>query len=112
MAAKPQSGRPPKLDAAKRSKIAGLLLLGPKHHGFDNDLWTLDRIAQVIQRHFSVSYHPSQVWRILLSIGWSCQKPQRRARERNDDAIEHWRRAVWPRIKKGAKTRQKRAVSR
>jgi len=76
LAAKPVPGRPPKLDPADRRKILDLLLAGPTHHGFGTELWTLARAAQVIERHLDVRYHPSQVWRILRALDWSCQKPQ------------------------------------
>ena len=79
LTARPAPGRPLKLSLAKRRRIAGLLRQGPIHHGFATELWTLARVAEVIENHFGVSYHPSQVWRILLTLGWSCQKPQSRA---------------------------------
>ena len=110
--AKPVPGRPPKLGQAQRGEIAGLLLEGPASHGFRTELWTLRRVAEVIDRHFGVSYHPSQVWRILLSLGWSCQKPERRARERNEAAIARWRRVDWPRIKKSPEIRPQHPVHR
>jgi transposase len=111
LAAKPVPGRPLKLSLAKRRRIASLLQKGPIHHGFATELWTLARVAEVIERHFRVSYHPSQVWRILRSLGWSCQKPESRARERDEEAIARWRRVDWPRIKKRREIRAKRAVS-
>ena len=112
LAAKPVPGRPPKLSLAQRGRIAGLLLKGPAHYGFATELWTLARVAEVIESRFGVSYHPSQVWRILLTLGWSCQKPECRARERDEEAIARWRRIDWPRIKKRRGIRPKRAVSR
>jgi transposase len=100
LTAVPASGRPPKLDAARRQKIADLLLRGPAHYGFATELWTLSRIAEVVERHLGASYDPSQIWRILHALGWSCQKPECRARERDEKAIVQWRRNVWPRLKK------------
>ncbi len=111
LAARPVPGRPLKLGQDDRGRIAELLLEGPTRHGFGTELWTLARVAHVIERHFGVRYHPSQVWRILRALGWSCQKPQTRARERNEEAIARWRRVDWPRIKKRGEKRQKRAVS-
>lgn len=101
----PVPGRPPKLDPADHHKIAELLARGPSHYGFATELWTLARIAEVIERHLGVDYHPSQVWRILLSLGWSCQKPECRARERDEEAIARWRKNVWPRLKKSCNRR-------
>lgn len=110
LAAKPVPGRPLKLDLGKRQRIGDLLCKGPKHFGFETELWTLERVGEVIERTFDVSYHPSQVWRILLSLGWSCQKPDCRARERDEEAIARWRRVDWPRIKKRRKDGPERAV--
>jgi transposase len=112
LAAKPVPGRPLKLGLGQRRRIAGLLLKGPIHHGYSTELWTLARVAEVIEGNFGVSYHPSQVWRILLSLGWSCQKPESRARERDEAALARWRRVDWPRIKKRREIRPERAVSR
>lgn len=112
LAAKPIPGRPLKLGLSQRAQVADLLLQGPTHHGFATELWTLQRIAEVIELHFGVSYHPSQVWRILGSLGWSCQKPQSLARERDEQAIARWRRVDWPRIKKRRKIRPKHPAAR
>ncbi len=112
LAAKPVPGRPLKLSVARRRRLLVLLKQGPIRHGYKTELWTLARVVQVIVRHFGVRYHPSQVWRILLDLGWSCQKPARRARERDEEAIARWRRVDWPRIKKSREIGQERAVSR
>lgn len=97
---KPPPGRPPKLSQAERQQLIRLLKRGPAAHGYRTALWTLSRIAEVIRRNFCVRYHPSQIWRILKAMGWSCQKPERRARERNERAIANWRSKDWPHIKK------------
>jgi len=112
LAARPVPGRPPKLNAARRRQLLDLLRRGPGHHGFGTELWTLARVAEVIRRRWRVSYHPSQVWRILVGLGWSCQKPQCRARERDEEAVARWRRVDWPRIKKRRRIRPQRAVPR
>ena len=109
--ARPAPGRPPKLTAAQRKRLGRLLLRGALAHEYATDLWTLERVAELIATTFGVSYHPSQVWRILVAMGWSCQKPQRRARERDEAAVQRWRRVDWPRIKKRREIRAKRAVS-
>jgi transposase len=77
------------------------LLKGATAHGYASQLWTLPRVAEVIVRHFGVRYHPAHVWKLLRACGWSAQKPQRRARERDEAEIEQWRRQRWPHIKKG-----------
>ena len=102
---KPPPHRPCKLSDKQRHKLIGLLKKGPVAHGYHTHLWTLGRVAEVIYRHFEVQYHPSGVWHILDGLGWSCQKPERRARERDEKAIEKWRQADWSRIKKNAKNR-------
>jgi transposase len=112
LAAKPACGRPPKLSPARRRQLLHMLARGPRRHGFATELWTLARVAEVIERRWGVSYHPSQVWRILVALGWSCQKPQCRARERDERAVARWRRVDWPRIKKRGKIGPQRAVFR
>ena len=97
---KPAPGRPPRITARERAKLLRLLLKGATTHGFSTDLWTLPRVVAVIARTFGVRYHPAHVWKILRGAGWSCQKPERRARERDEGAIQRWRTERWPQIKK------------
>jgi transposase len=112
LAAKPAPGRPPKLSLARRRQLLHMLSRGPRRHGFGTELWTLGRVAEVVYRRWGVTYHPSQVWRILVALGWSCQKPQRRARERDEARVARWRRADWPRIKKSPQIRAGHPVPR
>jgi transposase len=98
--AKPAPGRPRRLTARQRAKVLRLLLKGATAHGFSTDLWTLPRVATVIARTCGVTYHPAHVWKILRGEGWSCQKPERRAKERDELAIQRWRTESWPHIKK------------
>ncbi len=98
--AKPPPGRSPRLTARQRARLLKLLLKGAPAHGFATELWTLPRVAAIIARTFGVSYHPAHVWKILRGEGWSCQKPERRARERDEAAIQRWRAERWPHIKK------------
>jgi len=102
--AKPVPGRPPKLTAQQRRRLQKRLLQGAMACGFPNELWTLKRIAILIRREFDVRYHPSHLWRVLQSCGWSCQVPERRAIQRDEEAIAHWMRHKWPAIKKSPKT--------
>lgn len=103
LCAKPAPGRPPSLSRAQKKKLIQQLLRGPKTAGFDIELWTLKRVSQVIYRKFGVRYHPGHVWKLLTQLGWSCQKPERRALQRNEAGIARWKRYVWPQIKKKAK---------
>lgn len=97
---RPHPGRPAGLTPEQRKELEQTLLAGPLTAGFPTDLWTLARVAQVIERHFGVKYHPGHVWKILRAMDWSPQKPERRARERDEEAIQQWRKEDWPRIKK------------
>ena len=98
--AKPHPGRPSRLSPEQREELLGLLLEGPLAHGYANQLWTLPRIAKVIEGRFGVRYHPAHVWKILHACGWSCQKPQRWGKERDEEQIQAWRNERWPHIKK------------
>jgi transposase len=93
-------GRPRKLTARQREDLQQRLLKGAKAYGFPNELWTLKRIATVIWLEFRVRYHPSHVWKVLRSWRWSCQVPERRAIQRDEQALAPWKRYQWPAIKK------------
>jgi|RhiMetdeSRZDD1v2_1073273.scaffolds.fasta_scaffold124703_5 transposase len=98
--AKRHPGGTSRLTEAQRARLLTLLRQGARAHGFRNELWTLRRIAALIQRHFGISYCPSGVWRVLRRLKWSPQKPTRRGRERHEEAIAHWPTDVWPQLKK------------
>ena len=98
--AKPAPGRPPKLDARARKKLERLLIKGAKASGFPTDLWTCPRVARFIKRHFGVDYHVDHIGRLLHSLGFSPQRPQRRAIERDEEQVRRWVKHQWPRIKK------------
>ena len=99
--AKPHpGGSQPKLTAEQAPHLLTLLNQGARAHGFRNELWTLARVALVIERHFGLTYCPSGVWRVLRRLGWSPQKPAKRARERDEEAIARWPQQQWPRLKK------------
>ena len=104
--AKPHPGRPPNLDTKQLARLEKWLSRGPRRCGYRTELWTLRRVAEVIEKHFGVHYDPSGVWHVLKRMGWSCQKPERQARERNEKAIVTWRKKDWPRTKKRATYRQ------
>ena len=99
--AKSIPGRPSSLLEAQKAHLAQVLLQGARVAGYRSELWTLERIATVIRRQFRVRYHPHAIWRLLRTMGWSCQKPERRACQRDEAAIARWRRYRWPHIKKG-----------
>ena len=101
--AKPASGRPPKLSKSQKKKLVSILLRGPVASGFSTDLWTCPRVVEVVRRQFGFGFDLGHMWRLLHSLGFSCQKPERQARERNDAAVEEWRRHRWPHIKKRTK---------
>ncbi len=105
LVAKPHPGRKPKLSFVQRKKLIRFLKKGPQANGYKTDLWTLPRVAEVIRKRFGVRYDPSHVWRILDALGWSAQKPERRARERDEQGIARWPKQDWPRIKKSANDR-------
>jgi transposase len=90
-------GRPNRLTKAKLERIEKALMRGAQAHGFSSELWTLERVAQVIERVADVRYHPGHVWRVLRSLGWSLQKPTTLARERDEVEIARWKKAEWPR---------------
>ena len=100
LAARPTPGRPPRLSTVQKRQLVKLLTRGALHSGYRTDLWTLPRVTELIHRQFGVHYHPAHVWKVLTTLGWSCQKPERRAVERDEVAVARWKRDEWPRIKK------------
>ncbi len=97
-------GRTPLLNQRQRERLSRMLLRGPMEAGYATNLWTLRRIAEVIHRTFDVQYTVPNVWKLMRTMGWTCQKPTPRDRERNEEAIRYWKQQVWPRIKKNRTT--------
>jgi transposase len=106
LAARPHPHRPPHLSDDQLRRLEGLLAQGADAHGWPNRLWTTARVAQLIHRHFGIGYHPDHVGRSLRRrLGWSVQKPRRRARERDEAAIRRWQSEQFPRIAREAQGR-------
>ena len=98
--AKPTPGRPAKLSDKDRARLEAVLLKGAKAAGYASDLWTCPRIAEVIEQRFEVTYHVDHIGRLMRALGWSPQKPSRRAIERDEEAIRTWVKNDWPGVKK------------
>jgi transposase len=98
---KPPPGATPRLSEQERAELSELLARGAEAHGFRGEVWTCERVAIVIRREFGVSYHPAHVSRLLKALRQSLQKPQRRAEQRDEEAIERWKEQRWPSLKKG-----------
>jgi transposase len=98
-------GAPRRLTTDQRAQLPTLLARGAEAFGFRGDVWTRARIATVIKREFGVSYHPDHIGRLLQEVGWTNQKPEERATQRDEDAIAQWRAEHWPAIKKRLPTK-------
>jgi hypothetical protein len=95
----PEHRHGPGLSAADLRKLAGLLAKGAKAHGWHNELWTAARVARLIEREFGLDYHPEHVRKVLKRrLGWTSQKPRRKARERDDKEVARWVGDEFPRI--------------
>lgn len=94
-------GPKPRLNDSKKERVKRAILKGPKSQGFATDLWTLERVAKLIKKVAKVSYHRGHVWKILLEMGFTCQKPQVKNKERDEESIKKWKQLVWPRLKRG-----------
>jgi transposase len=97
---KTASGRPPKLTDKQKRALEKILLEGPIKAGYRTDLWTTARVAEVIEQKFGVRYHRDHIGRLLHQMGWSHQKPERRASQRDEARIADWVKNEWPRVKK------------
>jgi transposase len=106
-----RAGRKPELSETDREGLEQLLLKGPEALGYETPLWTCTRVTHLIKSEFSVRYHPGHVWKVLDGLGWTCQRPEGRARERNEQEIRRWKRVRWPEIKKKPKSKDARSFS-
>jgi len=111
LAAKPHYGPAPRLSPQQHRCLESLLLEGAKVHGWPNQLWTCARVRILIQRHFGVEFHHDHVGRLLRErLNWTPQKPQRRARERDEAAIALFKRVRFPQIAAAARKRKAHLV--
>lgn len=95
-----RAGRKPRLNASQLRKVDTALRQGARQHGFSADLWTLPRVATVIERVTGEKFHAGHVWKMLGSLDWSSQKPARQARERDEKKVQYWVDVRWPTLKK------------
>jgi len=94
------TGHAPRLSDPQLAAVTQALRQGARAHGFDTDHWTLARITTVIEQLTGVGYHPGHVWKLLRRrLGYSLQRPARRATERDEQAIARWMESDWPRIR-------------
>jgi transposase len=110
--AKPTPGRPPRLSKSQKRRLLQLLERGAGAAGYTTELWTLPRIAKLIEKHFGILYHSGHVWRVMMGLKWTWQKPERRATQRNEQAIARWKKQQWPGLKKSPKTWGPSRISR
>lgn len=95
-----RAGRKPKLDGKQLQQVERALRQGARAHGFGTDLWTLPRVALVMERLTGVHYHPGHVWKILGAMEWTLQRPAKQARERDPEKVQLWLTKRWPAVKK------------
>ena len=100
LAARPTPGRPRFLTPQQERTVLSWLMDKPTDHGFRTDLWTARRVAELIRRRFGVVFHPDYLRPWLRQRGCSPQKPRRRAKQKNPEAIERWIKTDWPRMQK------------
>jgi transposase len=112
LAAVPHPGRASFLSEEQKEDLVDRLVEGAPSQGFDSDLWTCPRVKLLIERVYGVSYHVDYLPRLLRSLGFTPQKPTRRAAERDDEVIENWVRKDWPRIKKRRRGLKRTSFSR
>lgn len=100
LAARKPPGGPTKLTDQQKQQLLAMLAQGPGHYGFHAHLWTTKLMAQLIHKTFGVQHHHDHVGAILRKLGWSVQRPARRAKERDEPRITAWRQDVWPALEK------------
>lgn len=103
-------GSESKLSKVQKGKLKRMLDRGALACGFPTDRWTLERVRQLIQKQFKVSYHPNYLNRLLRQLGFSPQKPVPQAVEQEKELVKAWLQQDWPRIKKVASARRRNRV--
>ena len=83
-----------------KQQLGQILQNGAQACGYLSGLWSARRVADVIWKRFHIRYHKDHVWKILRSLGWSCQRPTKRAIERDEQKIREWKQQRWPALKK------------
>jgi transposase len=101
IAAVPQHVPSCRLNSEQQKELGEIIQGGALAAGFSTDLWTTARVAQAVQQHFGISYNAAHLSRLLHKLGFSCQRPVRRARERDAQAATTWKRHKLPGIKRG-----------
>lgn len=104
------TGRPPRLNMQQKQALVEKLRAGAQAAGYPTEQWTQARVQHVIEREFGVRYHQNSISRLLHSLGWSVQKIEPRALERDEELIRAWLRRDWPRVKKSAAARRRHRV--
>lgn len=100
LVSKGKPGKDPQLSDKKKEKLKQILLEGPKKSKYQTDFWTLERIRLVAKKRLHVELGQTSIWRTVIDLGFSCQKPEKRAKERNEKAIGEWKLTEFPKLKK------------
>jgi len=104
-------GRPGRLEGYQLQELARALLKKPSAYGFETELWTLKRVGLLIHRLYGVKFGLTNIWLILRALGFSPQKPEKRAIERDAGAVRAWKRYTWPALKKKPSVRAGKSSS-
>lgn len=98
------TGRPKKLDGTQIAWIYKTIRdKNPLQLKFSFALWTRSMVTRLIRKQFGLKLSETSVGRLLRQMGFSCQRPLYRAYQQNPEAVEHWKKTVFPQIKKRAK---------
>jgi transposase len=100
-----RAGRKPRLSVKQAAAVTTALVAGPRANRFGSDVWTLRRVLELVEKLTGVKYHIAYMGRLMRALGWSCQRPAARAKERDEKKIQAWRQATWQRIKKKPENR-------
>lgn len=112
LASKGHPGFPSKLTPDKKKELKALILKGPRAEGYATDFWTVDRIRDLARKKLRIALGYTRIWNTIIQLGFSCQKPETRAKPRNERAIADWKLKQFQRLKKmGAETRLSHGIS-
>ena len=105
-----RQGQGRRLSESQLTTLRRFLDRGAAAAGYEDDTWTCQRIADLIQREFGVQYHADHIGRLLHSIKWTYQKPILKARQRDENEIQLWLRETWPDIRRRAENERRTII--